>query len=952
MKSEKAKGPLKFGWITGVYIPCLLNIWGVMLFLRLSWVIGQTGLVEGILLILVSNCVTTITTFSMSAVSTNGQIKGGGIYYMISRSLGPEFGGAVGLMFTLASSIAVAMYVIGFCESLLDMVHQYLPDFNGILGGTRLNDVRLMGSATLVLILVVAVIGMALVNKIQIGLLFLLIVSQLDFMVGSAIPPSNIEQAKGFVGYSFDTLSGNLWSDYQTDENGKKYDFFSVFAVFFPAVTGIAAGANMSGDLKDPGTAIPKGTLLAIGTTLLSYIVYGAVIASASVRKASGIPEEVLHPGNFTNCQERVCKYGSQVSQQMMQVMSFWGPLIYAGCFAATLSSAIASLVGGPRVFQAVSKDKLFPGIACFSKGWGKNNDPIRAYMLVFLAAAVCIAIGDLNFVSSLLSNFFVATYAIINYAVFHASVNKSPGWRPSFKYYNKWISLLGSILCVIVMIMMDFKTALATFICMILLYIFVKTRSPNVNWGSSSQSQIFLTALKSVQNLAKIEDHVKNYRPKVIVMSGSPSDRPLLIDFAHLLTKRLSLLELVHIVNNEIDLKTMQDIKRFNEKWLAENHIKAFYALTRNASFSEGVRSSIELSGLGKLSPNLMLIGFQEHWWMYPSYAAEYFKTLQTAFDLHLSVCVLRVNGGFDISEISGAHEKIMEARKLSDNSLETNSGRHNSAFSFQDDGSPPPDYNIEHKESYSSIDFKMFDIFRKKTSRNNSDIAFGINDGNPIDERILHRNTQFRDKIPKQGFIDVYWLYDDGGLTLLLPYILMTRTTFSQSKLRIFIIASPKSDPKAEAQKMASLLAKFRIEFEDVILLTDVTRKPSKCTKEEFSQIIKIRSKPVTSLSTSSLESMASDCHGGASMNNAPVFITEDEMVKNMDKTNFHLKIAEIARENSDESALVIMTLPLPKSSIPHSLYLAWLDFTTRNMPPFLFVRGNQESVLTFYS
>ena len=590
-RRRKKKKPLKFGWVAGVYIPCLLNIWGVMLFLRLSWVIGQTGLVEGIGLILVSNCVTVITTISMSAVSTNGQIKGGGIYYMISRSLGPEFGGAVGLMFALASSIAVAMYVIGFCESLLDMVHQCVPEFHGILGSTRLNDVRLMGLVTLVLILVIAIIEMGLVNKIQIGLLVLLLVSQLDFFVGSMIPPSPDEQAKGFVGYSYETISDNLWSDYQTDEFGKKYDFFSVFAVFFPAVTGIAAGANMSGDLKDPGSAIPKGTLLAIGTTLVSYIVYGTLIAGASLRKASGIVEEAFSnatSGSFKDCQERPCKFGSQMSQQMMQVMSYWGPLIYAGCFAATLSSAIASLIGGPRVFQAVAKDKLFPGISCFAKGWGENNDPLRAYLLVFLGAAICIAVGDLNFVSSLLSNFFVATYAIINYSVFHASVHKSPGWRPSFKFYNKWISLLGSILCIVVMIMMDFKTALATLIVMILLYIFVKTRSPNVNWGSSSQSQTFLTALKAVQNLAKVEDHVKNYRPKVIVMSGSPSDRPLLIDFAHLLTKRISLLELVHIVNNEVDLKTMQDMKGYAEKWLSDNHIKAFYALTRNSSFCE----------------------------------------------------------------------------------------------------------------------------------------------------------------------------------------------------------------------------------------------------------------------------------------------------------------------------------------------------------------------------
>merc|ERR1711892_568766 len=151
-KEEVKKGAIKFGWVEGVFMRCLLNIWGVMLFLRLTWVIGQAGIVQGLLLMTIANVVTTITTLSMSAVCTNGQIKGGGVYYMISRSLGPEFGGAIGLMFTLANSIAVAMYVIGFCESLLDMLNFYVEDFQGITGTSpsqKMNDVRIIGLITL-----------------------------------------------------------------------------------------------------------------------------------------------------------------------------------------------------------------------------------------------------------------------------------------------------------------------------------------------------------------------------------------------------------------------------------------------------------------------------------------------------------------------------------------------------------------------------------------------------------------------------------------------------------------------------------------------------------------------------------------------------------------------------------------------------------------------------------
>ena len=215
------------------------------------------------------NVVTVVTSISMSAVATNGQIEGGGVYFMISRSLGPEFGGAIGLMFTLANSIAVAMYTIGFSEALLDMFQAYIPGWAGIVDADfttfRTNDVRIIGCATIVLILVLAMVGMDWVTRVQKLLLVLLMCSQVDFVVGTFLKKSDEVYAKGFTGWSLETAKQNLNSDYTEGQS-----FFSVFAVFFPAVTGIVAGANLSGDLKDPGVAIPKGTLLAILSTYVT----------------------------------------------------------------------------------------------------------------------------------------------------------------------------------------------------------------------------------------------------------------------------------------------------------------------------------------------------------------------------------------------------------------------------------------------------------------------------------------------------------------------------------------------------------------------------------------------------------------------------------------------------------------------------------------------------------
>ncbi|KAB7494820.1 Bumetanide-sensitive sodium-(potassium)-chloride cotransporter [Armadillidium nasatum] len=345
---------VKFGWMEGVLMPCLLNIWGVMLFLRLSWVVGEAGVIYGILIVILANCITFITTLSMSAVATNGLIKGGGIYYMLSRSLGPEFGGSIGLMFTMANSIAAATYIIGFVNSVQDMCRDYFSVFEIIPGaGGGTNDVRILGTITLGLLLVPAIVGMDWVNRDP---------SSTSFAGAFMGPQNELEEAQGFIGLSGSVLAENIKTDYRYYER-KEQNFFSVFGVFFPAVTGIVAGANLSGDLKDPSSAIPKGTILAIAITFLTYIIYPIFVGAAVARHATGNVEEYLkykdlvsnpleNPVyNVTNCGlyetgQSMCKYGTQNSVQVIELMSAWGPLIYVGCFAATLSSGIASLVG------------------------------------------------------------------------------------------------------------------------------------------------------------------------------------------------------------------------------------------------------------------------------------------------------------------------------------------------------------------------------------------------------------------------------------------------------------------------------------------------------------------------------------------------------------------------------------------------------------------------------
>ncbi|KAK8389721.1 hypothetical protein O3P69_009012 [Scylla paramamosain] len=944
---------IKFGWLEGVYMRCLLNIWGVMLFLRVSWVVGQSGIILALLTVILGNVVTTLTTLSMSAVATNGRIQAGGVYYMISRSLGPEFGGSIGLMFTLANSIAAATYIIGFCDSLQDLMFFYF-DGAKIVDG-EVNDTRIVGTITLICVLALAIVGMDWVTRVQMGLLFLLIGSQIDFVVGAFIGPQNdLQRAQGFIGLSSEVMAKNVGPDYREFEN-RGQNFFSVFGVFFTAVTGIVAGANLSGDLKDPAEAIPKGTLAAILTTFCTYIIYPIMIGAAVLRDATGDKDVYVMYQNlsidenpaFTNCSligkvdngTQVCPFGLQNSFQVMELMSAWGPLIYAGCFAATLSSAIASLVGAPRVLQALAKDKLYPGIFMFSKGTGANNDPVRGYVLVFVISFVCIMIGDLNVVSTLLSNFFLASYSLINFSCFHASLIKSPGWRPSFKYYNLWISWVGGILCLIVMFLIDWVTALITFLITVALYLFVSYRNPNVNWGSSTQAQTYVSALKTTLDLNSIEEHVKNYRPQILVLSGPVGSRPPLIDFAYSITKNISLLACGHVIQGPQTQRLRNSLTRQSYNWLTRHSIRAFYSLVEGSNLEDGARNLFQLVGLGKLRPNTVVLGYKANWRKCdPLELKAYFNTLHEALDMYFGVVILRVPQGLDYSQIIEDEDSpiTMNGNESAITQSPEDKPGQSTANQLTQDGtdseasSPPGSPQVER--SAATTDANGENSKKRRTSMAN---LFRGPGGTELSKDVLNNITMFKRK-QKKGTIDVWWLYDDGGLTLLVPYILTTRSQWSGCKLRVFALANRKDELDMEQRSMANLLAKFRIDYSDVIVIPDVAKKAAESSRMEFDQLIEdFRTKDEVD------------------KENDGLMISEAEFLGQREKTNRHIRLRELLLENSRDSSLVVMTLPMPrKTSVSAPLYMAWLETLTRDMPPFLLIRGNQTSVLTFYS
>ncbi|XP_049284622.1 bumetanide-sensitive sodium-(potassium)-chloride cotransporter-like [Anopheles funestus] len=917
---------VRLGWIQGVLIPCLLNIWGVMLFLRLSWIVSLAGILETLLIIGLSYLVCVITTLSLSAICTNGQVKGGGIYYLISRSLGPEFGGAVGIVLAFSNSVSASMNTIGFCSSL----NQLLGSFGVKIIDGGVNDMRLVGTVTILIMVIICAVGMDWETKAQNFLVIAIAIAIGGFVLGVLLGPrTDNDRGKGFTGVSGDRFVNNLGPDYRFSE-GIEQDFFSVFGIFFPSVTGVQAGANICGELKDAATAIPKGTLLALLISGISYVVFVLLAGSASYRDASGDLRDLVN-GTFAICQrslpEEPCKYGLHNDYNIMQLMAVSGAVIYAGCFAATLSTALTNLLSVPRIIQALGTDRLYPGLTFFAKGYGKRNEPYRSYALVLCVSVLFVLLANLNLVAPLISNFYLASYALINFCTFHAATVKPIGWRPTFRFYNQWVSLFGTVLCVLIMFLIDIISTGVTMVLIFVLHLAVIYRKPDVNWGSTTQAQSYKSALSAALKLQCVGDHVKNYHPSVLVLTGQPASRPALVDLAHQITKNQALLIVGDVVGERLSHRKRELRSSESRCFVESRKIEGFYQLIDGIGLEKGVRALIQTSGVGKLSPNIVLVGYKADWMRCSIQELQtYYNVLNDVFDNRMSLAILRLPNGLDFSHLTNDITSNGSLGTIANDSL--------SSLQQIIDTAPPGANKLMYVDSNLGLK-SMKKCWRKTESPSNTSrdsIACSTRNGSCLPLELHDRLNVFRHKQSK-GTIDVWWLYDDGGLTMLIPYILSLRSKWTHCKVRVFALTNQQKELELEQKNMANLLAKLRIDYSSLVMLQDVTKPPQSDTVMMHQQLLK------------SFEHMPTQL--------TPPDLSSPERIALAEKTHRQLRLREMLLEHSAEAKLIVMSMPMPRmGTVSAPLYMSWLEMLSKDMPPMLLVRGNQTSVLTFYS
>lgn len=547
----------RFGTFAGVFTPNILTILGIILFLRLGWVVGQAGLWNALIIIAMANLISFLTGLSLSAIATSMEVKGGGNYYLISRSLGLEIGGAIGIPLFLSQAISVAFYVIGFTEAIVSSV-QFAQQFDPIL------------IATIVTVMfgVIAYIGADFALKIQFFILAILVASIVSFFMG---------------GWGAFTDTPAFSANYEDGVN-----FWIAFAVFFPAVTGIEVGVSLSGDLKDPAKSIPFGTIASI---ILTAIVYFLV----AIWFALHLSNEELIGHNLA-----------------MEKIALWPALILAGVSASTLSSALGSILAAPRTLQAIALDSVVP--KWMAGQLGSPTEPRMAVLITTVIAIIVILAGDLNAVAPIISMFFLNTYGMVNLVSAIEKLVGNPSFRPRFKI-PWYVSLFGAVGCYGVMLLINAPATLVAIMITYGLYFYLQRRQVQRTWGDVRSGIWFALARHALLNLESQRWHVKNWRPNVLVFTGQPHNRQQLVEVSEWLNLGRGIVTFFELIIGDIHELAGHGIReqaRYNiRQYIKERRMTAFAEAEIVSDFKEGALTVIQAHGTGGLEPNSALMGW-----------------------------------------------------------------------------------------------------------------------------------------------------------------------------------------------------------------------------------------------------------------------------------------------------------------------------------------------------
>ncbi|PKL89362.1 MAG: Na-K-Cl cotransporter [Ignavibacteriae bacterium HGW-Ignavibacteriae-2] len=578
----------KFGTFGGVFTPTLLTILGVIMYLRLGWVVGNAGLMGAWLIILISFLITITTALSMSSITTNIRIGAGGAYAIISQSLGLEVGGSLGIPRYVSQGFAVTMYIFGFREGWLTIFPTH-PEF------------------------LVDIIVFAVIYGIAYKSADLAIKTQYIIMAIIAASLVVIVMAAYYGSMMYTTADVLTWGSYagSVENNFSGSDFWIVFAVFFPAATGIMAGANMSGELKDPRKSIPVGTLWAIAVSFIIYMGLAYWIARSA------------------NNNELLENYNILIEK------SFFPPLMIAGVLGATFSSALASMVGSSRILYAMGAHSVLP-----ASGWlgqlNKTGQPRNAMMVTGAMVFMAMLLRDLNAIAPLVTLFFLITYAMLNVVVIIEQNLGLISFRPLFTV-PKWVPWIGLLASVVAMFIINSTLSLMSVAVVIMVYGILSQRKL-ITPFEDVRSGIFVSFAEwAAKHTAMITHRQERaWKPNLLIPVNDAQSVKGIFSFLKNVAYPKGSIKLLGIGSESISGKLTQQINGLSLAF-QQGGVFSSWAVIRTENFSEGVNFANQAYRGSFFKPNIVFLNMSDR----ESYENDFIEIIRESARLQLGVLV-----------------------------------------------------------------------------------------------------------------------------------------------------------------------------------------------------------------------------------------------------------------------------------------------------------------------
>jgi amino acid transporter len=555
-----------------VFLAAISTILGAILYLRFGYAVAHTGLLGALLIILIGHAITIPTAMAIAEIATNLKVEGGGEYFIISRSFGSMVGGTIGISLYFSQAISVAFYMIAFAEA-------FTPAFQWIKAQTGIAPQTYMISipATIILLLLIVKKGANLGVAVLWVVVTTLGISLFLFFLGK--PPTDSPTLDFFARVK------------------DPADFFIVFAIIFPAFTGMTAGVGLSGDLQNPRKSIPLGTLAATITGMIIYVLVVLKLAySLSPQELNG-------------------------DQLAMSKIALWGPIIPIGLAAATLSSAIGSILIAPRTLQALAGDHTFPVrfINKFlGKGKGESNEPVNATLITSIIVLVFVSLGSVDFVAQIISMFFMITYGSLCLVSFLEHFAGNPSYRPTFR--SRWyLSLIGAIACFIMMFQMAPVYAILSLLAISGIYLSLRRGREEPDDLSAMIKGVLFQLTRRLQVLIQRKQamvSISNWRPSFIAISSSSISRLAPFDLLRWISHYYGFGTFIHFIKGPLDVENQQESKKKLEQLIhqvGESNASIYVDTIISPSFKTAVAQIVQIPGIAGMENNSILFEFNE---------------------------------------------------------------------------------------------------------------------------------------------------------------------------------------------------------------------------------------------------------------------------------------------------------------------------------------------------